>query len=99
MRTAALFTFDTSHKQLKEKTRFYRELYGYTDSSYFGKYVYERKGILSDIPHLRPTESVVILKSEHRHLLRDFLKKEKVRFSEHKIILSKEEASKINLTL
>jgi hypothetical protein len=80
---------------LKEKTRFYRELYGYTDSSYFGKYLYERKGILSDIPHLRPTESVIILKPEHSNLVKDFLKKEKVRFSEHKIILTKEETSKL----
>ncbi|MFT4312174.1 MAG: hypothetical protein ACMXYF_03000 [Candidatus Woesearchaeota archaeon] len=27
-----------------------RKIYGYTDSSNHGKYIYKRKGILSDIP-------------------------------------------------
>ncbi|MFT4311815.1 MAG: hypothetical protein ACMXYF_01150 [Candidatus Woesearchaeota archaeon] len=37
----------SGHKNALELTR---KIYGYTDSSNHGKYVYERKGILSDIP-------------------------------------------------
>ncbi|MBU5537112.1 MAG: hypothetical protein QW818_00580 [Candidatus Aenigmatarchaeota archaeon] len=95
MPIATLFTFDTTHKHLKEKTKFYRRLYGYADSSCYGKYFYERQGLLSSIPHIRPTESVIILKTKYSSLLRDFLKKEKVKFSEHKVILTRGEMAKL----
>lgn len=38
-----------SLKGIKKPLEFTRKIYGYKDSSNHGKYIYERKGILSDI--------------------------------------------------
>jgi len=45
----------SGEKQALEKTR---KIYGYTDSSNHGKYVYERKGILSEIPYQKIARGV-----------------------------------------
>ncbi len=91
MPTATIFTYDTSHRKLMLRSRFYWKLYGRTHSSKFGKYVYEEKGMLSGIRHLRPTESVVIVGNANAPVLREFFTAENARFSEHKIILSGKE--------
>jgi len=91
MITGTIFTFDTGHKTNWDRVRFFRGLYGHTEFSNFGKYTYDRPGILSTIPHIRPTESVIIVNNKNAKLLREFLKNENARFSEHKIILTEKE--------
>ncbi|MFC1455074.1 hypothetical protein ACFLQI_03240 [Candidatus Undinarchaeota archaeon] len=63
LKTATLITYDLPSAKMSqaEVTAFHRRLYGYTDYSNHGKYQYERKGLLSEIPHLNPSRSVVIL--------------------------------------
>jgi len=56
----------------KKRSKLKRELLGYIDKSNNGRYKYQRKGLLDDIPHLKPIKSVIITKEE------DFAKVEKV---------------------
>ncbi len=42
------------------RRNFHRELYGYTDVSCNGKYVYKRKGILSAIAHKKIFDAIII---------------------------------------
>ena len=62
-KTATLITYDLPCAKMTqaEITAFHRRLYGYTDYSNHGKYQYERKGLLSEIPHLNPSRSVIII--------------------------------------
>lgn len=96
MRVGTIFTFDTSHKTKWDRVRFFRQLYGYTEFSNFGKYTYYRSGLISNVPYLRPTESVIIINNKHAKLLREFFKNEKVRFSEHRIILTEKESRNLS---
>ncbi len=48
LREKTLISYSLNSK--KNALEITRKIYGYTDSSNYGKYAYERKGILSDIP-------------------------------------------------
>lgn len=90
-----MFTFDTKSKTTR--TRFYRKLYGFKDVSHFGKYHYEREGLLTNIPYLKPTNSTIIVRIRDALLLRKFFKKYNVRFSEHIGFLTIKEAKTLKI--
>ena len=57
--------------------KLFRALYGYTqavDKSSGKRYRYHRKGVLSDIPHIRPRKNCVIIPQEHFQKLIEFFK-------------------------
>jgi len=64
------------HKEIKStaRTSFFRELYGCRDKSNYGKYVYERKGILDEIPHVQLARAVIIVRNDDKEKLLEFLK-------------------------
>ena len=71
-KTATLITYELNGKDMTKSqvSLFHKRLYGYTDSSHGGKYTYQRKGLLSDIPHLNPSRSVIIIpKGESKKVL------------------------------
>ena len=94
-----LFTFDISHKKASERTIFYRNLYGFNSTANFKdkKYKYTRKGILSDIKHIKPTQSTLITTMKDAPALRAFFKKNKVKFSENAVILHEAQARKLKV--
>jgi hypothetical protein len=57
-----------------ERARFCRELYGYVDRSYHGRYIYVRRGLLSSIPHFIPTRSVIVVRREDAEKVESFLR-------------------------
>lgn len=57
------------------RNKFKRELLGYTDHSNKGKYKYKRKGILQNIPHLRPIRSTIIIENKNKQKIIKFLQK------------------------
>lgn len=81
----------------KKKMRLIRKLYGYNDRSNFGKYLYKRKGILSSIAYIKAKKSTVIIKREDSKILKGFLTKNKIKFSEHLIFLHENEAKKLGI--
>lgn len=52
-----------------------RVLQGYTDSSNYGEYSYEREGLLEKIPHLKLMNGVVILREKDSDRLIELLEK------------------------
>jgi hypothetical protein len=47
MNKKVLFVFEFEGRKPKEVAKINRELFGYTDQSFHGKYTYTRKGLLS----------------------------------------------------
>lgn len=48
MKQKIIFVFEFGKRKPKEVTKINRDLFGYTDKSFHGKYTYKRKGLLSD---------------------------------------------------
>lgn len=82
---------------VKKKMKLIRKLYGYNDRSFYGKYTYKRKGILSSIAYIKTKKSTVIIKREDSKLLKNFLTKNNIKFSEHLIFLHENEAKKLGI--
>ncbi len=63
---AMIITFDISSKGVSRKkiVELHRKLYGYKDYSQYGKYEYERHGLLSNIPHINPNQSVIVVRKK-----------------------------------
>lgn len=57
------------------RTLLHRELYGYTDFSNHGRYVYRREGLLQKIRGRRVTDAVILVAHEHAHKLLSVLKR------------------------
>lgn len=73
--TGELLAFSLKpHLKPKDKTRLFRQLYGYKDRSNFGQYVYTRPGLLSDIPHVHLLRAVLIVRSEDKARVVRFLR-------------------------
>jgi len=92
---AVLFTWDITTKTGKIKTKIHRELYGYTDYSQFGKYMYQRPGVLTNIRHLNPTQSCIIVKVGDAPKIREFFNRYKIKFDERKVLLTEEDYKKL----
>jgi len=73
-----------------ERTRFFRELYGCTDKSNYGRYTYKRKGILGAIPHRMLVRAVVIVRKRDAKKLIDFLSN-KAEVHARKVVLTGED--------
>ncbi len=91
-----LFTFDISNRQGSDRVILYKRLYGYNDFSH-GKYKYKRKGILSDMKHLKPTKSTIITTLHDAKTLRKFFRQNKVKFSENVVMLHESQARKLKV--
>ncbi len=81
----------------KEIKRFCNRLYGYKDHSQKSKYLYERKGLLDDIPHIliNPIRSIIIVKKENAEKILDFLKEFDTEVYTKEIKLEKEDIKKL----
>ena len=80
----------------KDIKRFCNRLYGYKDHSQKGKYLYQRKGLLDEIPHIliNPIRSVVVIKKKDAEQLLNFLKEFDVEIYSKDIKLEKEDIEK-----
>jgi len=58
-----------------QRNRFRKMFLGYLDHSCGGRYRYVRKGLLSDIPHVKLVRSVFIVRKEDSKKVVDFLEK------------------------
>ena len=57
-----------------QRAHLFRKLYGWHDQSQYGKYQYERKGLLSDIPHVKLMRGVFIIRKQDKLKIIKFLK-------------------------
>ncbi len=75
---------DLDHYQ---KVLFNREIYGYTDNSNNNAYQYKRKGILSQMPHLRLLKGAFVVKKKDIGKIKPILKKYKVKYEVYDILI------------
>ncbi len=68
------FTMKSSGVTNSEKTKFYKELYGWTQTVPGGKkkYVYHREGVLEDVPHEKVDQSSFIVPEDEADKMMDF---------------------------
>ena len=87
---AKLICYTLKQKSHKERSKLKRELFGYTDKSNKGEYIYERMGLLQKIPNLKPIRSVIITKTEDSQKLIKVLKNFRAKIYIFDVILKKE---------
>lgn len=59
----------------RERTKFFREFYGYKDKSRFGDYTYQRKGFLTNTHYIHLNRGAIIVAKGNKHKLISFLQK------------------------
>lgn len=82
---AQLICYTLERLSQTERTALSRELNGYKDFSNKGKYVYLRQGLLQKIKHVKPHDSVIIVKKAHKNELLKTLRKHKARIKQYEI--------------
>lgn len=92
-----MFTFSVKTEKVSnsEKTKFFKELYGWTQTVPGGKkkYVYHREGVLDDIPHEKVDQSAFIIPENEAEKMMEFFDEwsKKVMFRTFKVLLDDEE--------
>lgn len=90
---AVMFTFTMRGASVSnsEKTKFYKELYGWTQTVPGGKkkYVYHREGVLEDMPHEKVDQSSFIVPENDADKMMEFFDEwhKKVMFRTFKVLM------------
>jgi hypothetical protein len=77
---AKLFAYDLSKLSQYQKVRVNRALFGYIDNSNKNSYHYRRKGVIEDIPHLKISKGVIIVRDQDKEKISSILKEYKVNY-------------------
>ena len=103
-KTAILISFDTVREKFEspsERNRFYWKLYGRKQVvvKQSKRYVYQREGILEEIPHIKVADSVFIVAMEHMKRMMNFFDQweDKVELKTFPVILDKKEEKELDL--
>ncbi len=76
VRKGVMFTFTMKSASVSnsEKTKFFKELYGWTQTVPGGKkkYVYHREGVLEDMPHEKVGESSFLVPEQNAERMMEF---------------------------
>ncbi len=91
MKTGTLILYHANHLERKVREKLRRELMGYRDGSNMGRYVYERKGLLKDIPFIKPCKSVVIVRDKDAKRLINLFDEFGVKLFSRKVILTEDD--------
>jgi hypothetical protein len=92
-RKGIIFTFSMKSARVSnsEKTKFFKELYGWTQTVPGGKkkYVYHREGVLEDVPHEKVDQSSFLVPEDNADELMEFFDEwsKKVMFRTFKVML------------
>lgn len=85
---ANLIVYDLTKIEHYHKVLFNRALFGFTDNSNHSSYQYKRKGILSEISHLRLLKGAIIVKKSEIDRIMPYFKKYKVRYQTYNILIN-----------
>ena len=79
--------------------KFCKKFYGQDTSSHGKKYSYHRHGLLDDISHHRIIRQVIIIRTEDRKKVTDFLKEYNAEIHTRKVKLTKEDCKNLHIPL
>ena len=88
---AKLICYTLGNAGHQARSRFKREFFGYADKSNNNQYIYQRNGLLSEIPHIKPVRSTVIVNQKDEAKIIRFLKKFKAKIKAYWIVIDKNE--------
>lgn len=88
---AVLICYTLTKTTPTKRTALKRQLTGYKDYSNKGEYTYQRKGLLTNIPHIKPTRSALIIKKEDEHKIKKILQKCNAHIRTYNIQINKTE--------
>ena len=71
---AKIISLDMRHLKKKNQSGISQKIYGYIDKSNHGKYVYNRKGILSDIHKIILGKGTFVILEKNMNLIDEILK-------------------------
>lgn len=95
MGLGTLISYKLNKLPSQERCKIYRKLNGWKDKSQHSKYTYDRKGILSSIPHILINRCVLIVGKEDADKLIFFLNENKAEVFVRDIILNKSDMKKL----
>lgn len=78
-----------------EWTKFRKKFLGYLDHSNKGRYKYHRKGLMSEIPHVKLLRAVFIVRERETQKVIDFLKEYRADIHVRKVVLTHEDVEKL----
>ncbi len=99
-RKAVMFSFTMKSQKVSnsEKTKFFKELYGWTQTvpGEKKKYVYHREGVLEEMPHEKVDQSSFIVPEDGADRMMEFFEEwsRKVMFRTFKVLLDDDEVFK-----
>ena len=73
----------------RDTDKFLRELIGHNDKSHHGRYTYHKRGLLDEIPHIKPARCVIVVSRKQSSQVINLLKKYAVDAYMRDIILTK----------
>jgi hypothetical protein len=85
------YDIKSSNLQRKDIDKFLRELIGHNDKSHRGRYAYRKKGLLEDIPNIKPARSVIIVSNKNFREIENILKKYTINAYIRDILLKEED--------
>ncbi len=88
---AKLICYTLGNVDHQIRSRFKREFFGYADKSNNNQYNYQRRGLLTEVPHSKPIRSAVIVKAKDEPKIIRFLKRFKAEIKVYWIIIDKTE--------
>ncbi len=88
-----VFTLERSGKGISPASysRFYRKLYGYNNSSHYGKYHSRIPGFLDRITYIKYANGVILVKRENSSMVVEYLKENKAKVFQWEVQLSRKE--------
>ena len=89
MDSGTLISYKLNKLPSQERCKIYRKLNGWKDKSQHSKYTYDRKGILSSIPHIPVNRCVLIVRNENASKIISFLNENNAGVFAREIILDK----------
>ena len=101
MATGVLIAFTLPRKQkgltMASASKFYRKLYGYKNSSCYGRYHTYVKGLLDEIKSVRYFNSVIIVRKGDSRKILSFLKENNADLRTWEVKLKSNEAKSLGL--
>lgn len=95
MDIGTLISYKLNKLHLPERCRIYRKLSGWKDKSQYSRYSYDRKGVLSNIPHIFVNRGVLIIRKEDADKIVSFLNENNAEVFVRDILLKKSDIEKL----
>jgi hypothetical protein len=101
MRTATLVLFQLPRAKNKiamnKACKLYRALYGYNNSSCYGRYHTRVEGLIDKVQGIRLFKSAIIVKNEDAEMVLELLKEYRAEVISRKVIVSTEDATQLGM--